>query len=565
MVRVSEIRESAALSSIEPVWAELAKTSAGGGVLAGPDWLLPWWHAYHVVLDAEPLVLVATLDETIVGIAPLYTRVSRITGVKVREVRMMGDAGPRPPALDLLAADGCEEAVGAAFATRLVELADWDTIDLEPLRDPSRVRAFLVNRFAAGGIAIQSSDAGGGARIALNALGVEPTVDDATLARRHLDTGDAASLRKGLAALRRLSRLEWADREETSPLVDGEAYRLLEDATLRLGRSGFARLARLDDSAGLAIASALIVDDGAAAVVLAMAVDPEHAAQKPSPTARLLAAEAVDARARGRLTLDVVTGASDFSLPELPFSRLPSIRLRAYGDSPSASLARTYGAVRRRVETARHAPGAAAAGARAAWTKIRTAAATMTGYLRLHLYRGELWTRGIAQPDGLSIEPFSCDDFDALEESELLALTRNLDLDVTYARAKWERGDRAILATLGEVPAGIAWCARRSVELPELDRTLRLGLHEAYIHDVFVAPHARGRSVAPAMLEHMAKTLRERDVYRSWALIGADNAPSARAFEKAAYTAVADVIYARVAKRLRIRPPDPEARKLFGL
>ena len=566
MVTVSEIRDNSQLDTIEDRWGELARDCVEGGVLAGPDWLLPWWHAYQRVLEAEPLVLVARDGSEVVGIAPLYTRVSRLTaGVKVREVRLMGDAGPRPTALDLLVAHGSEDHVGSGFADHLASRGDWDVIDLEPMRDPSRVRAFFVNRFSANGTPIQSSGAGGARRIELTALGATPTVDETTLSRRRLYTDDPGALRKGLAALRRLSRLEWADREETSPLVDAEAFQLLEEATLRLGQSGFARLVRLDDAHDEAIASALIVDDGEAAVVLAMAVDPEHADQEPGPAARLLSAEAVDAAARGRRALDVVTGATEFPLPDLPSSRLHGIRLRAFGDSSSAALARTYGVVRRRVETARHAPGAAAAGARAAWSKIRTAAATVTGYLRLNLYRGELWTRGIIAPDGFTIEPFSLEDFEALGEAERVSLVENLDLNEGHCRAKWERGDTVVIASLAGTPAGIAWCARRLAPVPELDRTLRLGLHEAYIHDVFVAPHARGRSVAPSMLEHLAATLRERDVYRSWALIGADNAPSARAFEKAAYTPVADVIYARVAKRLRIRPPDPEARKLFGM
>jgi ribosomal protein S18 acetylase RimI-like enzyme len=122
-------------------------------------------------------------------------------------------------------------------------------------------------------------------------------------------------------------------------------------------------------------------------------------------------------------------------------------------------------------------------------------------------------------------------------------------------------------ATINGRPAGIGWCALRAVDVPELGRELRLAPHEAYIHDVFVAPQARGRAVAPSMLEFMASELRQRDVYRSWALIGSDNIASIRAFEKAAYTAVADVIYTRVANidRIVVRPPDPEARQLLGL
>ena len=60
---------------------------------------------------------------------------------------------------------------------------------------------------------------------------------------------------------------------------------------------------------------------------------------------------------------------------------------------------------------------------------------------------------------------------------------------------------------------------------------------------------------------------RQRDVYRAWALIEPSNVASTRAFEKAAYVAVADVIHAKMAvvDKLVIRPPDPEAKRLLGI
>ena len=69
------------------------------------------------------------------------------------------------------------------------------------------------------------------------------------------------------------------------------------------------------------------------------------------------------------------------------------------------------------------------------------------------------------------------------------------------------------------------------------------------------------------MLEFLARELRRRDVYRAWALIERSNTASTRAFEKAAYASVADVIFARMglASKLLVRPPDPEARAFLGL
>ena len=185
----------------------------------------------------------------------------------------------------------------------------------------------------------------------------------------------------------------------------------------------------------------------------------------------------------------------------------------------------------------------------------------------MHLYRGQLWTRGIDAPPGLELWPFGQAELDALDDAGKADLLEQLELDDAAAMRTFARGDISVLARLHGRPAGITWAARGPVEVPELGRTLRMTKYEAYIHDVFVAPAARGRNVAPVMLEHLARMLREHDVFRAWALIGADNGASVRAFVKASYTPVADVIRAHVANldRLIVRPPDPEARELLGV
>jgi ribosomal protein S18 acetylase RimI-like enzyme len=562
------IRDLTELTALADSWRELTERSAKGSLFRGPDWLLPWWHAYHQVLHAELHVLIGRAEGELVCVAPFYSRLGRgAPGLKVREIRLLGDAGPRPPTLDLVMAPGYEDRAGTAMAKFLAAQADeWDLIELEPLADPSPGRAALVTWLGNSGHTVQSKQAGGGARrIALTVAGINVEQETAldSLATAYVD--DPTALRKGLSALKRLSRLEWAYREETSPLADREAAQLLEEVTLRLGSQHQARLARLDDSSGEAIAAALVVDDGDRAVVLAMAVDPQHM-ERHAP-ARLLAAEARAATERGKVALDVVTGAVEYELPPFPVTGQRALSLRMYSNSSAAAVARTYGAVRKRVDAAREAPGSAAAGARAAWAKIRTAAANVASYERLHLYRGELWTRGIEPTPGLTLSLFTEEQFDALGDHDRAEMVECLNLDEAYCREKWQRGDLVVLARLYDRPAGITWCARQTVAVPELGRTLRLEASEAYIHDVYVAPGARGRAVAPSMLEFLAHELRQRDVYRSWALIGGDNTASVRAFEKAAYAAVADVIYAQLATvdRLIVRPPDPEAKKLLGL
>src|SRR5690606_32948115 len=125
-------------------------------------------------LAAELHVLVgrATTGEAageIVCLAPLYRRTVKVALLDTRELRMIGDAGPRPPARDLLARPGWEDRAGAAIARALIDEQDsWDLLELEPLADPSRVRANLVQRLAPAGFTVETTPSAGGAnRIAL--------------------------------------------------------------------------------------------------------------------------------------------------------------------------------------------------------------------------------------------------------------------------------------------------------------------------------------------------------------------------------------------------------------
>src|SRR5205085_4613631 len=125
------------------------------------------------------------------------------------------------------------------------------------------------------GMGVESSPSAGGAhRIGLTNLPGSMEHEPAGTGVVTVSDADLADLRKNMGALRRLSRLEWAERDEPSPLADPEAIGLLEQVAMELGKQGRVRLARIDDSTGQAAAAALVVDDGDRAVVLAMAVDP---------------------------------------------------------------------------------------------------------------------------------------------------------------------------------------------------------------------------------------------------------------------------------------------------
>src|SRR5215470_2497827 len=150
------------LDALAAEWAELARASGEGGLFRGPTWIVPWWRHFGPALEATLHVVVGWDGSRLVGLAPLYERHARFgPAVRAREIRMLGDAGPRPPALDLLVGSGYEE----RFAQSLVDhfgvdgAPAWDVIDLAPLRDPSRARAFLAEKLDAAGKKIDAQDA----------------------------------------------------------------------------------------------------------------------------------------------------------------------------------------------------------------------------------------------------------------------------------------------------------------------------------------------------------------------------------------------------------------------
>src|SRR5687767_1491851 len=93
-IDVTVVRDLTALRAIESEWRGLA----GASLFRGPDWLLPWWSAYHATLGAELHVLVGRATEAdssgvavgdIVCIAPLYRRTVKVALLDTRELRMI--------------------------------------------------------------------------------------------------------------------------------------------------------------------------------------------------------------------------------------------------------------------------------------------------------------------------------------------------------------------------------------------------------------------------------------------------------------------------------------------
>src|SRR5688572_5508785 len=165
------------LESLQAEWSELARAGGDGALFRGPGWLLPWFTHFGPAMEAQLHVIAAWDGARLAGLAPFYERTARMgPGVKSRELRLLGDAGARPPALDLLVAAGAEERFAAGVVEHLIAASaePWDVIDLAPLRDPSRARAYLAEKLDAGGRKVDTQDAGTTLVISLAAATLDP-------------------------------------------------------------------------------------------------------------------------------------------------------------------------------------------------------------------------------------------------------------------------------------------------------------------------------------------------------------------------------------------------------
>jgi ribosomal protein S18 acetylase RimI-like enzyme/CelD/BcsL family acetyltransferase involved in cellulose biosynthesis len=575
-MRCSILHSAEAFSAVGPRWDELAR-AGDVGLFLSHRWLDAWWRAFHGV-DELWAVIVEEEDGSLIGGWPLHLRAPRSGALRVAELRVVGDLGGADRSI--LCRPGREHDVAEAMVRALVGVRGWDVLDV-----PTTSRAL--------GDAMEQAVAAAGARCDRSPVGARPYLDLPPrndwdeFARQHRPPRAVAGavyapaeidVLDGLEELLRLLRKEWAAREAASPAADPQAVTFLTEMVPELHSRGLLRLGLVGLEGQGAIAADLVVHDGERAIQMLRGADPEHAAAGVSEQLTF-----------GSIEASLHHGARKFEFADedAPWKsgRGEIDRLRMWNATTAARLHRGVSAITGAMKAIDRSSLAALApaparhrspsGAWRAFDKLRTATpdvvqravARVATYSTLHLYRGELFTRNVREAGELSLSLYTRAEFEAMPEAEREAFVTRLDLQEAYCRQKWDRGDTVVLAIASNRPAGILWCARTPVYVPDIGREVRPGAGECYIHDVYVHPDERGRQVAPAMLDFLARELRRRDVYRAWALIERTNVASTRAFEKAAYASVADVVYARMglASRLIVRPPDPEARAFLGL
>ena len=556
-MRSEILRDAESFSGLFAEWTALWRASTTRPLTLHPAWLAGWWRTLGG--DGE-LSLVTVRDGVeLRGLSPLYLRAPRGGALRVRELSLAGE-GVVGGQYAVLTRAGDEDLVMDAVVDAVAADRGWDLFDVSLVGEQHA--AALARRFVERGRRVEQDPLVGRPQLGLP-WQLVPAVDAAAQSLTVLEC-DPARFSAVLTALAELSS-RGPERRAGEPgfvrFLERVAPALAADSLARLwmveAPTASAASAASARTGGRLLAANLVLTDGDRSVELVRAVAPGWSKAGDALLAHSIAAVTSHGSRSFELADETLVAATE---------RVRGVRLRVFGGSAAAVITAGYSSIERRA-------GAVADAARGEIDRIRhatsdiveRAVARVATFSKLHLYRGELFVRNAPPPPGVTLCLFSLSDFDALADRG--AFLRRLDLDEAYCRQKWERGDLVVLANLDGDPAGIVWCARYAVYVPEIGREVRPLGGECYIHDVYVTPPARGRAVAPAMLEFLSRELRGRDVYRAWALIERSNTSSTRAFEKASYASVADVVYARMglASKLLVRPPDPEARKFLGL
>ncbi len=557
--------------ALQPSWDALwARTQAPLSL----RWL--WLDAYHQAFSAhEKLQIVVDRREGELHLGwPLYLATPHLRGslrLGLGELRLIGDVGGVQRSL--LVMPGDEERAAESLVECLGKHSGWHLVEA-PIMSRRMVEALERAATRHGGL-VERAELYGRPYVELPRQS-RPDYLDANWPPGR--AGLSVSRVEGAEAQRALVELVRQKGSEGATVLVTELERFLGRVQPTLEREGTGWIRVVKDLDQRVVGASWVVAEHDRHVELLRAVAP-HLGESD-------AAAAADALIHESLREMFEAGCRRFELcdDEAPHksARTRIQRVRLWSGS-------TVGRLRRSVESLGRSradrPADLLSPGRAQWLRlspgwraldsisapeaglVRKAVQRVVNVTTMHLYRGELFVTDEAPADGPTLALLGAADFERLRPIEQDTLLGRLELDLPAMRGKWQRGDTAVLASVDGRPAGIGWFTRSAVLVPAIERPIRPAAGEAYIFDLFVCPEERGRGVAPAMLRFIAARLRELDVYRAWALIERSNSASTRAFERAGWASVADVLYAKMGltTRLVLRPPDPEAQRLLGV
>jgi CelD/BcsL family acetyltransferase involved in cellulose biosynthesis len=124
-------------------WNSLLRANPLSSIFQTPEWLASWWQTYGQNKDLFALVF-ADSSDAVVGIVPLYADKSRLFGMSVTTLRMVGAGSGDSDGLDFITAPEYARDCAKAVTAWLTGQDKWHVCALETLPQHSQVAACLL-------------------------------------------------------------------------------------------------------------------------------------------------------------------------------------------------------------------------------------------------------------------------------------------------------------------------------------------------------------------------------------------------------------------------------------
>ncbi len=137
-------------------WNSLLRANPASSIFQTPEWLASWWQAYGQDRDLVAMVFAGSTG-AIVGIVPLYADRTRLLGLSLTTLRMVGAGSGDSDGLDFIIAPGHASDCAKAFIAWLAAQKEWHVCALETLPQHSPLAECLSREAQASGMRIDST------------------------------------------------------------------------------------------------------------------------------------------------------------------------------------------------------------------------------------------------------------------------------------------------------------------------------------------------------------------------------------------------------------------------
>ena len=159
MLKIEEIRDTGEFMKLAEVWNNLLSKSEADTIFLTWEWVSNWWKVYGNNKDLFVLTLKDN-DHSIVGIAPLYIRKSKVLiGFTVNEIRFLGTGEDvSPDYLDFIIEKERESDAIDAFIRYFASSNKWDVLNFTDMESTSCNLKYLTEAVNHGRFSIRQSE-----------------------------------------------------------------------------------------------------------------------------------------------------------------------------------------------------------------------------------------------------------------------------------------------------------------------------------------------------------------------------------------------------------------------